>query len=574
MSPSRARGTLHWLAPSVAVLALLAGTVPTAQATPANSAAPRVTDQTAVSPIEASARQADSYPQATGERLVGTPTTTPCVEHIVRNYPFKNTAYGPDPNYSGPYDPPAACPGPWARVVATIHVKVTGVQFDRIGDVRLNGTTIFSFSTAEPRGDDTPNVVWTKSVDVTNYTDQLEQHHKIWYEIGNVITGPYDGVYYGSLTLRFYPTDASNPEPPGTPDTVMPVINQGSLSPDTTKLDGSFTLPTDTTSLTADLTIQGHGGCDEFWWADAPPPFPGQCGGPAWREAEIRIDGKLAGIVEPYPYLFTGADGPNWWEPISAPQAMNLHPWELNLTPFVGMLTDGKAHTLSVRMLDWSAGAGDFFAVNCALFSDQDPSGDQVTGALTSSKASKHATILQNVTSTDYQMYASHQLVTRGWYQVGSGPKVNVSVTQQLNATSYQSTATGVHNHDGFVQTVRTAAAPAGQVHGTVDVATTTRNTKLYSLVSRWALQSTEEFSDVVNGDVAFHSLMNDTMTSKRLSGAYLSDDRWRYADTAGACGTTHVAGDNGAITIDRRTPRCDWTPGLPAPRDLAQGAT
>ena len=557
-----ARG-LRRVAPWLGAVGLVAAGMSGAQGA-ATHAAPRFTEQAASgAAASASPDKSAGYKQATGERLVGTPTSTPCTETIVKHYAFKNTAYGPDKNFSGPYDPPTACPGPWARVVATIHVNVTGIQFDRVGDIRLGDTDVWAYSTSEPRGNGTPNVEWTKSHDLTDYTSLLEQHQTISYEIDNVVTGQYDGIYYGSLKLTFYPVDASNPEPAGVPDVVQPVIREANLSSDTTEADGSFTLAPDTTSLTGDLIIQGHGGCDEFWWADAPPPFPGQCGGPAYREAEVFVDGTLAGIVEPYPYLFTGANGPSWWEPVSAPQTMNLRPWRLNLTPFVGMLTDGQPHTLSVKMLDWSAGDGDFFRVNLALMSDVSSTGEQVTGALTSSQARKHATIQQHVTSTHYQMKASHTLTTVGWYQVGSGPVVTTRVQQQIRASSFQSSVTGEKNLDGYTQTVRTATAGSGGTKGSVDKSVEVRNNKLFSLATAWSLQDTQTEQQTHDGTTVFSSILNDAMTSKHPSGHFVSFDRWRYASTAGGCGTTVVSGDNGAITELGRTHRCIWTPGL-----------
>ncbi len=198
-----ARHLLPWLG----VLALAAGSASSAHADPRASDPARFSSTThsagAEQPAVPSGGDRDTtWPQITGERLIGTPTSKPCVENIVKDYAFKNTAYGPDKNFTGPYDPPTRCPGRWARVVATISVHVTGVQFDRLGDLRLGDTDVFAYSTAEPRGDGAGEVTWTKSKDITDYTDLLMHHQKLSFEIGNVITGPYDGgVFYGSLRL-------------------------------------------------------------------------------------------------------------------------------------------------------------------------------------------------------------------------------------------------------------------------------------------------------------------------------------------------------------------------------------
>jgi hypothetical protein len=557
------RGLIGTIPVWIGVVAVVAGSTSVAQATPAGSADHDTTvlSQSAAGVGPGVADSVTRWPQATGERLLDTPTTTPCTVTVVKNYAFKNTAYGPDKNFSGPYNPPGNCAGPWSRVVATVSVHVTGVQFDRIGDVRLGDTDIFAYTTPEPRGNGSGNVTWSKSKDVTDYTDLLLHHQKISFEIGNVITGPYNGVYYGTLRLTFYPADSSNPVPASTPDVVLPVIREAMLSSDTPEADGTVTVPQSSTSLTADLIIQGHGGCDEFWWADAPPPFPGQCGGPPYREAEVFVDGRLAGIVEPYPYLFTGANGPSWWEPVSAPQTLNLRPWRLNLTPFLGTMTDGQPHQLSIKMLDWSAQSGNDFRVNLALLVDTSGQSGATVGGLTSTRANPHARILQTVTATHYSMDASHSFTAVGWYQTPGGPKVTTTVQQDIHAVSNQSTATGVHNHYSYQQVTRQQTAGSSGAKGSLAVTTDNELAKLFSLDTGWALKDAASSVQTVNGTVEQRSLMVDGMTSFLVSGAHVSNERWRYADTQGVCGTTTLAGDNGTIVSDVKTPRCIWAP-------------
>lgn len=566
--PSRLSTRVRRVAPLLGAFALLAGTAPLAQGAAPGSwyDVARVTSKTATqSPFPAqpgAGTAATKWPQVTGERLLDKPTTQPCVETIVKNYAFKNTAYGPDKNYKGPYAPPADCPGPWSRVVVTVRTHVTGVQFDRIGDVRLGDVDIYPFTTPEPRGNGSGNVIWSKSKDVTDYTDLLLHKHKISFEIGNVITGPYNGVYHGTLRLSFYPADDDNPVPPATPDRVLPVIRESMLSSDTPVAEGSVTVPENASDLTADLIIQGHGGCDEFWWADAPPPFPGQCGGPPYREAEVFVDGTLAGVVEPYPYLFTGANGPSWWEPISAPQTLNLRPWRLDLTPFMGLLTDGQPHRLSISMLDWSAQSGNDFRVNLALLVDTSGKNAPTVGGLTSVRAAKHARILQKVSSTHYSMSAAHSFEAVGWYQLPGRPKVTTTVRQSIEALSNQDTRRGVHNRYSYEQVSRRRTEPSQGAPGMLDVTTATQYAKLFSVNTGWSLQDRATSLETLNGTVVHRSLMNDAMTSFLVQGAHVSNERWRYADTSGVCGTTKLAGENGIVTLHVDTPRCVWSPG------------
>lgn len=500
------------------------------------------------------------WPQATGERLLGTPTTQPCVQTIVKDYPFKNTAYGPDKNFHGRYRPPADCPGPWSRVVATISVHVTGVQFDRVGDLRLGDVDVWAYSTSEPRGDGAGVVTWTMSKDITDYTDLLLQRQRLSFEIGNVITGPYNGVYYGTLKLTFYPTDDANRVPKTVPDRVLPVIREADISSDTPTASGTVTVPDDATTLTADLLVQGHGGCDEFWWADAPPPFPGQCGGAPYRETELFVDGTLAGIVSPYPYLFTGAAGPRWWEPLPAPQAWNLRPWRLDLTPFVGLLADGKPHTVSLEMLDWDAQSGNFFRINLALLADTSGLGP-TTGSLTSARATKHARVLQHVTADHYQMTGQHEFTAVGWYQVPGGPRVTTTVQQTIDATSHQSRVNGVFDYYDVEQLVRAKSTPIGGGGSRLVVTSDSHPATLNSISNGWVVHDDTDAVQTRAGVVVSASHRRDLMRSLLTSGSYQSSERWRYADTSGACGTTTLAGADGVITKDVQTDRCVWTP-------------
>ena len=49
------------------------------------------------------------------------------------------------------YTPPAACPGPWAKVVLEADFSVTaGRQFDRTAQIALGHVNIYFGTTAEP----------------------------------------------------------------------------------------------------------------------------------------------------------------------------------------------------------------------------------------------------------------------------------------------------------------------------------------------------------------------------------------------------------------------------------------
>src|SRR3989442_7116345 len=76
------------------------------------------------------------------------------------------------------------------------------------------------------------------------------------------------------------------------------------------------------------------------------------CGGGAVREFQVTVDGTLAGVVWPFPYIFTGGVNPFLWRPIAAVGAYNEEPYQVDLTPFIGMLVDGNPHTIAFAVVD------------------------------------------------------------------------------------------------------------------------------------------------------------------------------------------------------------------------------
>ncbi|KAE8257142.1 hypothetical protein A4X13_0g2554 [Tilletia indica] len=96
---------------------------------------------------------------------------------------------------------------------------------------------------------------------------------------------------------------------------------------------------------------------DEFWYSNVPSSLaeqvPGAAdlglyGGGPYREVQVRIDGVLAGIISPYAVIFTGGIQPLLWRPESAFGAYNQPTYLVDITPFIGTLTDSKPHTFDL----------------------------------------------------------------------------------------------------------------------------------------------------------------------------------------------------------------------------------
>ena len=158
------------------------------------------------------------YPQVHGELVTGLPATPSCTTTIVRDFPFKDTAYGADPPFTGDYVP--TCAGPWSRVALTMSARVaTGTQFDRIGDVLIGGAEVLHLTSAEGGSGETS---WSVQRDVTDVSSLLTSRQPTYFIIGNQTDATYTGIFYGTLSLSFYAAGAGTTALPAA-DAVVPL---------------------------------------------------------------------------------------------------------------------------------------------------------------------------------------------------------------------------------------------------------------------------------------------------------------------------------------------------------------
>jgi hypothetical protein len=156
------------------------------------------------------------------------------------------------------------------------------------------------------------------------------------------------------------------------------------LNVPTDTISQTFAFPANVEEAYLDVFTQGQN-TDEFWWTCVPndaltilaATYP--CGSTAFRQAEITVDGKMAGLAPVYPYVFTGGFDPYDWRPIPGVQTLNFKPYRVNLTPFAGLLDDGEPHTVSVSVYD----AKDYFLADATLLLFQDKKSEKVTGYVT-----------------------------------------------------------------------------------------------------------------------------------------------------------------------------------------------
>lgn len=70
-----------------------------------------------------------------------------------------------------------------------------------------------------------------------------------------------------------------------------------------------------------------------------------------FREVQLLIDGKLAGVTWPYPVIFTGGVVPGLWRPNVGIDAFDLKEDEIDITPWLPVLCDGSDHNFTIQIL-------------------------------------------------------------------------------------------------------------------------------------------------------------------------------------------------------------------------------
>jgi hypothetical protein len=316
---------------------------------------------------------------ATADPPIARPHTAPCKVALFSGFTFAD--YSPKPFA---YAPPAACPGPWAKVVLTGDFAVSaGVQFDRTANVWIGGANVYFGTTPEPSSG--AGRSWHVERDLTDYAPLFAAAQAGEVDLGNTVNATYTGVLTGSAVLELYPLERDRAAP-RTADVVLP-LSAGptggtvALSTSTSALARTFTLPTNVERAYLDVIAQSQNQ-DEFWYTCVPDAVAGEvqsCGATGFRETEVTIDGTPAGIAPVYPWIYTGGIDPFLWRPIPGVQTLNLAPYRVDLTPFAGLLDDGAPHSIALSVYN----ANDYFSTTATLLLYLDHGRRRLEGAVT-----------------------------------------------------------------------------------------------------------------------------------------------------------------------------------------------
>lgn len=508
---------------------------------------------------------------------IAVPPTASCTVTLATDY-VTNAADGSYQDYNGTFTPPAGCPGPWAKVVLHFSATEAGRQYDRAGQIELGGAWIFFTSTPEP---DPDGIAWHAEKDVTEYSSLFRSSQPFTISMPNYLNSTLTGVMHIAASLTFYEADAAHPAPP-VPDQVVGLGTHYVSSGDSTDFSVSG-LPRNLERAKLEVYPKGNS-CDEFWYGGAPDAFAnanGLCGGGAYRELDVALDGMPAGATLPFPDVFTGGVNPLLWRPIPAVDAFNLPPRTFDLTPFVGGLVDGGSHTISLSV----ANAQSYWGLEANLLLWQDAGSTQTSGQLTTDTLGAGPAIAsvseQPGSQSDvWKTTASRNYTISGWVQTSHG-LVTTTVDRSLSfANGNDLTIQNYRQNtssDQSIDTVTTTTDPSGVRRHEVDESddllaqdmfqATPPHSDYWLLPAHVTLTKTVDVADSLNGAATFSSsLSNETDGSGVLSefdnGQYRlanGADRqvYDYENSNGVCYHHRISASEGWVKSDQVSTTC-----------------
>ncbi|OAY54780.1 peptide-N4-(N-acetyl-beta-glucosaminyl)asparagine amidase A [Manihot esculenta] len=298
---------------------------------------------------------------------INVPKLQPCARTILQ-YDFGYT-YGKPPVLAN-YTPPSHCPShQFSKIVLEWNATCKGRQFDRIFGVWLGGVELLRSCTAEPRATGT---FWSVQKDITRYHSLLVKNEtqELAVYLGNIVDSTYTGVYHVNLTFYFYPAEEKlsynedglnnmKAAQSSKADLILPIsrnlpLNDGlwfeiQNSNDTQLKE--FTIPQNVYRAVLEVYVSFHEN-DENWYSNYPNEYiianniTGSPGNGPFREVVVSLDAEVIGAVWPFTVIFTGGFNPLMWRPITGIGSFNLPSYDIEITPFLGSILDGKTHEL------------------------------------------------------------------------------------------------------------------------------------------------------------------------------------------------------------------------------------
>lgn len=253
------------------------------------------------------------------------------------------------------------------KVVLTLNISASGVQYDRLANLFVDGVEIWRTSTLEPGNRDAYSTI---KKDVSKFATLFAQEHSIVvFELDNLLTERLTGEFTVELVAEFFNGTES------VSDDIFDISNRAADS--VTALTGAgkkkaalkyltdgkaaLELPTVNPNTTrAILSIYTSGNADEeFWYTNVLDQFTSIfkfssgiefTGHGPLRVINAYVNGAKFATQAPEPIVFTGGISPALWLKVVANDAFDLPTIDIDVTGLLPLLWEGDAVTIELEV--------------------------------------------------------------------------------------------------------------------------------------------------------------------------------------------------------------------------------
>lgn len=264
--------------------------------------------------------------------------------------------------------------------------------------------------------------------------------------LGNLVDSTYTGVYHVDISVHFYPAAVGLSN--GEADLILPVsrnlpLNDGlwfEIENSTDVESKKFEIPRNAYRAVLEVYVSFHEN-DEFWYTNLPNEYisannlTGTAGNGAFREVVVRLDGTLVGAVWPFTVIYTGGVNPLLWRPITGIGSFNLPSYDIEITPFLGSIVDGKIHEFAFSVTN----ALNVWYIDANLHVWLDKTGMETEGQLLSHTSLEPIISLEsNFTGLNgnFLTSSSRSVSSIGWVKSSHG-NITTNTTQTFNFSNF-----------------------------------------------------------------------------------------------------------------------------------------
>jgi hypothetical protein len=199
--------------------------------------------------------------------------------------------------------------------------------------------------------------------DMTIFNQLVRSEQKVIMTMDNIYDSTFTGAWNVTITALYY--DDHKALTPA--DKILPISSQSSAQDRISVFslpDGNATsqviFPRNVERAVVSILASGNG-AEEFWFRNVATEYLSTFNnsvlygyGP-FREVQLLIDGNLAGVSWPFPIVFTGGISPGLWVPIVGIDAFDIPSFEIDISPWLGLLCDGNAHAFELKVVGYDS---------------------------------------------------------------------------------------------------------------------------------------------------------------------------------------------------------------------------